>query len=132
MRSVWQDFGCDPALAISVDSSAPIGICSRAGIGKIWHPGARHLWLQENVRDGVIKVVNVAGNVNPVDLTTKHLGAGEICAHFVKLQGFPREGPAALAPEMQFAAPVPASGASPKRRGPEEGCWGQGATKSNE
>ena len=129
VQSLVRDFGCDCALRVNMDSSAAIGICKRTGVGKIRHLDTRLLWLQERVRCGAIEVVKVAGAQNPADLMTKHLGADDISAHLVRLGCWPREGRAQLAPRTQSTVRepcVPPGGASPKKHGPEEGCWEHG------
>ena len=97
-RSLAQDLGSACCLRVHVDSSAAVGICKRSGIGKIRHLDTRLLWIQDLVRDGTVGIMQVAGEVNPADLMTKHLGADSISAHLVRLSCWERTGRAQSAP----------------------------------
>ena len=48
------------------------------------HMDVRKLWLQEEVRQGKVKLIKVRGDTNPADLMTKYLGSKEVderCAY---------------------------------------------------
>ena len=98
-RSLAEDFGDICRLRVHVDSSAAIGICKRTGVGKIRHLDTRLLWIQDLVRDGTVGVMKVAGEYNPADLMTKHLGSDSISAHLVRLECWARDGRARVAPK---------------------------------
>ena len=50
--SATADLGMDARLAVLADSSAAIGICRRAGIGRARHLAVGQMWVQERVRTG--------------------------------------------------------------------------------
>lgn len=81
MRSVVQDLGFECALRLRLDSSAAIGICRRTGVGRVCRLNTWLMWIQEQVRDGGLEVVKIAGPENPADLMTKLLGADRILEH---------------------------------------------------
>ena len=55
------------------DSSAAKAMASRRGSGRIRHIEVRHLWLQDEVARGVVKVLKIKGTENPADVGTKFL-----------------------------------------------------------
>ena len=57
------------------DASSAIGVAKRSGIGKIRHRHVAYLWLQQKLRDGCLRIVNVAGKVKLGDVFTKHVPA---------------------------------------------------------
>ena len=100
VHALARDFGCDCRLEFHLDSSAAIGIRRRTGVGKIRHLDTRLLWIQERVQSCEIKIVKVAGVVNPADLLTKHLVVEVASTRLSRLNCWPREGRAALAPHL--------------------------------
>ena len=46
---------------VGTDSGAAIGMCSRAGVGKVRHIEVRQLWLQGRVGRGDLEVEKVRG-----------------------------------------------------------------------
>eukprot|EP00969_Alexandrium_andersonii_P015993 699866-Alexandrium_andersonii.AAC.1 len=52
LGAVAQDLGFAVALEVCADSSAAIGICRRAGIGRARHLGVGQLRVQERVCSG--------------------------------------------------------------------------------
>ena len=68
-------------LAVHADSSAAIGICRRAGIGKVRHLAVGQLWVQEKVRSGDFGLFKVLGTDNPADILTKAISAECIHRH---------------------------------------------------
>ncbi len=98
-RSLAWDLGSECGVNVHIDSSAALGICKRTGIGKIRHLDTRLLWIQDLVRNGTLHVMKVAGQDNPADLMTKHLATDMISEHLVRLNCWPREGRASIAPK---------------------------------
>ena len=60
------------------DSSACKGITQRLGCGRIRHIACNMLWVQQCVKQGILKVATIPGTANPSDLGTKPLAAGRI------------------------------------------------------
>ena len=58
---------------VGTDSSAAIGMCSRAGVGKVRHIATRWLWVQDAVREKQIRLKKVDGATNVADMGTKAL-----------------------------------------------------------
>ena len=55
------------------DSTAAIGMCSRTGVGKTRHIQVRWLWIQDVIRDKVVRLRKVKGTDNEADMGTKDL-----------------------------------------------------------
>jgi hypothetical protein len=60
------------------DSSAAKSFVSRRGLGKMRHLEIRDLWLQQQVREGLVEVSKVPGERNTADLMTKILPLADI------------------------------------------------------
>ena len=73
MQALATDMGLELGLSLHADSSATIGICRRAGIGRVRHLAVGQLWVQEHLRRGAFTLFKVRGDSNPADLCTKHL-----------------------------------------------------------
>lgn len=130
VRSLARDLGHECSVGVWFDSSAALGVCKRTGVGKIRHLDTRLLWIQDLVREGGLVVRKVAGEENPADLMTKHLGSDQISANLVRLRCWPREGRAEAAPRCEatdaravvaFRSPCAVAVAARKAAG-EEGC----------
>ena len=46
---------------VETDSTAVIGMCSRTGVGKTRHIQVRWLWIQDAIRDKVVRLKNLNG-----------------------------------------------------------------------
>ena len=75
------------SLLARTDSSTAIGTCSRQGIRKLRHLDTHTLLIQQAVRTGRVDLRKVAGEKNPADLLTKHLGSSEKLHQLVQLYG---------------------------------------------
>ena len=53
-------------------------IAERLGVGKVRHLDVRWLWLQQEVRRGVIELEKVKGTENIADVGTKPLSVSEM------------------------------------------------------
>ena len=74
IRSLASDLGLKVSRPnIFADASAAIGICRRAGIGRVRHLAVAQLWAQEQLRQGTIGLFKVKGESNIADLFTKYL-----------------------------------------------------------
>ena len=73
--------GLHLGLTVGADSSAAIGICRRAGIGRVRHLAVGHLWVQERARNGDFQLLKVPGAENPADLLTKVMSQELILRH---------------------------------------------------
>ena len=88
--SAW-DLECWPRLCIEhdlnihTDSAAAVGICKRAGIGRVRHLAVGLLWVQEGLRRGDFRQCKVQGDANPADALTKHLSREVLDKHVAAL-----------------------------------------------
>ena len=98
LQSVAEDLGIRLRIALCTDSSAAVGICRRAGIGRVRHLAVGQLWIQELVRDEVVDLFKVRGELNPADMLTKPLGRVMLDGHMERLLLHRMEGRAASAP----------------------------------
>eukprot|EP00969_Alexandrium_andersonii_P162982 7204678-Alexandrium_andersonii.AAC.1 len=71
IASVALDLGFSAGLRVCADSSAAIGICRRAGIGRVRHLAVGQMWVQERVRSGDFELIKWPGTDNPADVLTK-------------------------------------------------------------
>ena len=74
-RSLMADLGVPLLARVWTDSSAAIGICNRARLGKLRHVQTHTLWVQERVRNGEIELRKIKGEANPDDLFPKFIGS---------------------------------------------------------
>ena len=58
---------------VETDSTVAIGMCSRSGVGKTRHIQIRWLWIQDAIRDKVVRLRKVRGTDNNADMGTKDL-----------------------------------------------------------
>ena len=64
------------------DSSAAIGHCSRLGNGKrMRHLEGAELWVQQILKTKKVRILKIAGKLNPADLFTKYLSFPDIIRH---------------------------------------------------
>ena len=85
LQSHMTDIGIDVKVDLHSDSSAARQFAKRRGLGQMRHVMTRHLWLQDRVRLGHLKVVMVLGTENPADVMTKALTRNEIMKCIAKL-----------------------------------------------
>ena len=65
-------------IRLGVDSMAAKQFVARRGLGRMRHLDIKNLWLQKDVRDGLLEVVKIPGTTYPADLMTKILTSKEI------------------------------------------------------
>jgi hypothetical protein len=99
LQSLARDLGIQTAISVCGDSSAAIGICRRAGIGKVRHLAVGQLWVQGLVRSGELRLHKVLGTTNPADALTKPLGRPALDGHLLAMHLRREAGRAASAPE---------------------------------
>jgi hypothetical protein len=85
LKSLAGDLGIDLSLEVHADSAAAIGICRRAGIGRVRHLAVGQLWAQERLRMKDFRLFKVKGQENPADVLTKHLGRDILDGHLVRM-----------------------------------------------
>ena len=100
LQSLAADLGLSLSIELHADSAAAIGICNRAGIGKVRHLAVGQLWIQERLREGFLRLFKTHGAMSAADLFTKHLPASGIDAHLRTLGVRLGSGRAASAPKV--------------------------------
>ena len=100
LRSLGADLDLELPIELRADSSAAIGICCRAGVGRVRHLAVGQLWIQERLREGSLRLFKILGTLNPADLCTKFLPANGISSHLRTLGLSPETGRAASAPRV--------------------------------
>ena len=78
MVTLLSDFGKEAKIQLHLDAAAAKGIIERKGLSKVRHIDVNVLWLQETCARKDIPLQKVAGELNPADMMTKHLGAAKI------------------------------------------------------
>ena len=73
LMSLLDDLGQAVKTTFFTDASAAIGIVRRSGFGKLRHLNVRYLWLQDQVREGMVSLTKVKGTENPADIMTKNV-----------------------------------------------------------
>ena len=69
--------GREVELELQCDASSAIAFAQRPGLGRVKHLNLRHLWVQEEVLAGRMKIVKIATESNRADLVTKNLSLTE-------------------------------------------------------
>ena len=127
LQSVALDLGICVGIAVCTDSSAAVGICRRAGIGRVRHLAVGQLWVQELVREGAIELYKVMGEQNPADLLTKPLARATLDSHLARLQLRRLAGRAASAPAASVEVDTSLAALAPRtlREALDEDrpCW---------
>ena len=114
LQSVAQDLGLELHVSLCTDSSAAVGICRRAGIGRVRHLAVGQLWVQELVRNGAVALFKVKGEHNPADLLTKPLGRVALDTHLRHLRVCREDGRAASAPAASAEVDTSLAAAAPR------------------
>ena len=84
-QSLMADFGTSLPVELRVDAKATIGMVHRQGLGKMRHVEVGHLWIQDAVKTGRIKVRKVLGTENIADIFTKYLDQQTIRKHMLTM-----------------------------------------------
>ena len=85
VAAIMKDFHIKVQMCLAVDATAAIGMLSREGLGRSKHVDVQYRWLQEKVRDKVIRIAKVASAWNPADMFTKPLSERENLKHLARM-----------------------------------------------
>ena len=95
-KHMYEEMGRNINIDVETDSTAAIGMCSRTGVGKTRHIQVRWLWIQDAIRDKVVRLRKVSGTENVAHMGTKYLDGtdtsaliAEIAAQTNQLQTVP-------------------------------------------
>ena len=100
MTRLGDDWGLELSCAVIVDSTAAIGTMSRRGSGRLRHVRIGHLWVQERVESGELRLEKVRTDRNPADILTKFVGGEKMAEHMRQLSYEYRVGRADAALEL--------------------------------
>ena len=64
IQCVGRDLGLSMTLSIHTDSAAAVGICKRAGVGRVRYVAVGQLRVQEDLRRGDSRLFKVQGDAN--------------------------------------------------------------------
>ena len=85
IQSIMKDMEVETGIQVSEDSVAAKGIADRTGLGRVRHIEVNQLWVQEKVRDKIIKLRSVEGTKNLADALTKNVSSEQIGYHMSNL-----------------------------------------------
>ena len=70
-KHMYEEMGRTINVDVETDSTAAIGMCSRTGVGR--HIQVRWLWIQDAIRDKVVRLRKVRGTDNEAGMGAKDL-----------------------------------------------------------
>ena len=95
------DFGISAGVVVRTDSSSGLAVISRRGLGRLRHVQTRHLWVQQRVQEGDLRLNKEPGDTNVSDALTKPLDEKRM-TNLLTVMGYAfRGGRTVLAPETQ-------------------------------
>ena len=75
MKHLLEQQGFEVEINIQTDASAALGAANCLGAGKrMKHLEIQELWIQQLVRNGVLRISKISTSENPADVVTKHVG----------------------------------------------------------
>ena len=92
MAALLAEWDYPVTCAVSSDSSAARGMCSRRGLGKLRHVQTRYLWVQERVQRKEVVIDAVGTHHNMSDICTKTLPADVVQRHMSAMGQIYKEG----------------------------------------
>ena len=72
-KHMYEEMGRNTNIDVETGSTAAIGMCYRTGVGKTRHIQVRWLWIQDAIRDKVVRLRRVSVTENVADMGTKFL-----------------------------------------------------------
>ena len=81
VRGMARDVGLELEVVLLTDASATKAICMRKGSGRLKHLQVQDLWIQQAVRESVLKVRKIPRSVNLADVLTHHWSHEDGSAH---------------------------------------------------
>ena len=96
IRNLMQEWGLSMSLESLCDSSAARGVLNRTGCGRIRHLELKHLWVQDLVQRGQVRVRWIPRAKNTADILTHPCGVPDL-SKGLKEMGVVRLGAAGIA-----------------------------------
>ena len=99
------------SIVVQADSSAGKSMASRLGISRrSKHIGLKYLWIQDEVKEGKLKLKKVGTHFNPSDVLTKYVPAPVLGQHLPHLNIFKVNFKRSAAKQVQYSShPQPPS-----------------------
>ena len=72
-KHMYEEIGRTINIDVDMDATTAMGMCSRTGVVKTRHIQVRWLWIQDAIRDKVVRLKKVRGTDNEADMGTKDL-----------------------------------------------------------
>ena len=85
IQAFFSDLGVELQLEVESDSSSARSFASRRGLGKQRHVQTRYLWIQDQVANGALVILKVAGGKNVADILTKATTSAVLKKHLAEL-----------------------------------------------
>ena len=85
IRSMMLDMGIQSDIVLYMDASAAIGMLMKQGLTGVRHIDTQYLWLQDEVKKGVVELKKVPGTDNPADAFTKRLPSTSFDKHLAAI-----------------------------------------------
>ena len=101
LQAVLRDFNLEVEITLKSDVTAAIAIASRRGLGKVRHIEVCQLWLQQKVKEGVIRIVKVGTHENAADALTKYVSRESMSTHLLNTNQCALTGRHSLAPATE-------------------------------
>ena len=70
VQGIAGDLGSKLQIQVMTDASAAKAICLRKGSGRLKHIQVQNLWIQQAVRDSLLRVRKISRNINLADVLT--------------------------------------------------------------
>ena len=88
-------------MGIDTNGISTVGLQERTGLGKVRHIEVCQLWLQDKVRRGHIKVMQVGTHANVADALTKYVSREIMSSHMHNTNQYFVSGRHELAPSTE-------------------------------
>ena len=101
IKGIAKDMGLGFSITLSTDSSAPKGIATRKGLGKVKHLETRTLWAQDKIDEGKVEVKKIGGDKNVADILTKYFSSPRLRSLLAELPVAELKGRHSVVPQLQ-------------------------------
>ena len=78
IHNLRSEMSLEDNLDVYCDSSSARGISNRDGVGKVKHLTVKHLWSQEQVKKGLLRIFRIPRKQNPSDALTHKLSGSDL------------------------------------------------------
>jgi len=85
VASILKELKRRPILVLRTDSTSAANSTKRRGLGRMRHMDIRELWLQDEIRNGMLKIEHIEGLQNVADVLTKSMPGSRFMELITKL-----------------------------------------------